>query len=247
MLITCPSCASAYDLPADRIGASGRKVRCASCRESWFVASPEDNPRAPLPSLEPEPLAEIVARPLPPPAPREDPEPKPRGRGGSTRKRPGAGPVASRARSGLLVRIGALALVCGMLPGLLAFREQVVSTLPGTASLYRSVGLPVNLVGLSFAQVRSALSHERETQVLEVSGEIVNDGRVARPVPSLRIVIEGERGEQLYSWTAKAAEGELSVGKSAPFRVRLTAPPSDARRVEVTFRDDHERRGPTAH
>ena len=245
MLITCPSCASAYDLPADRIGASGRKVRCASCRESWFVASPEDNPRAPLPSLEPEPQAEIVARPLPPPPPREDPEPKPRGRGAS-RKRAGGGPTPGRARSGVLARVAGIAVVCGMLPGLLAFREKVVSALPGTASLYRSVGLPVNLVGLSFANVRSGLSQERETQVLEVSGEIVNDGRVARPVPSLRIVIEGERGEQLYSWTAKAAEGELSVGKSAPFRVRLTAPPPDARRVEVTFREDRERRSAAA-
>ncbi|WP_203236367.1 zinc-ribbon domain-containing protein, partial [Methylobacterium crusticola] len=46
MLIVCPSCASEYTLDPDRIGPEGRKVRCAACREPWFVARPP-------PALEP--------------------------------------------------------------------------------------------------------------------------------------------------------------------------------------------------
>jgi predicted Zn finger-like uncharacterized protein len=41
MLIVCPSCASEYAIAADRIGPTGRVVRCASCREAWFIP-PED-------------------------------------------------------------------------------------------------------------------------------------------------------------------------------------------------------------
>ncbi|WP_207919248.1 MJ0042-type zinc finger domain-containing protein, partial [Methylobacterium segetis] len=41
MLIVCPACASEYRIEADRVGMEGRSVRCAACREAWFV-SPAD-------------------------------------------------------------------------------------------------------------------------------------------------------------------------------------------------------------
>lgn len=235
MLITCPSCANTYDLPVDRIGPSGRKVRCAACRESWFVASVEDKPAA-MPSLEIEPTesAEIISRPLLEP---EAPAKADHRAGASPRSRGSKVPGRLVSRLRPLGRIAAIAFVVATLPGLLAFREKIVGTLPGTASLYRSIGLPVNLVGLNFAGVRSTMSPEGEAPVLEVTGEIVNDGRMPRPVPLLEITLEGEKGERLYRWSAKAAQGELQVGQSAPFRVRLTSPPPGARSVEVTFRD----------
>ncbi|WP_288582600.1 zinc-ribbon domain-containing protein, partial [uncultured Methylobacterium sp.] len=44
MLIVCPACASEYTLDADKIGPAGRTVRCAACREPWFVAAPAAEP-----------------------------------------------------------------------------------------------------------------------------------------------------------------------------------------------------------
>jgi predicted Zn finger-like uncharacterized protein len=41
MLIVCPSCASRYSIDDDKIGASGRTVRCASCRTGFFVSLAE--------------------------------------------------------------------------------------------------------------------------------------------------------------------------------------------------------------
>ncbi len=41
MLIVCPSCASEYRIDADKVGMEGRSVRCAACRETWFI-SPAD-------------------------------------------------------------------------------------------------------------------------------------------------------------------------------------------------------------
>lgn len=47
MLIVCPTCASQYELDAAKLGPSGRKVRCASCKTSWHVEPEAVFPEAP--------------------------------------------------------------------------------------------------------------------------------------------------------------------------------------------------------
>ncbi len=59
MRLTCPSCASEYDVDAAAIGDRGRMVRCANCDAEWFQA----------------PGAGDIAAAPPPPAPDPSPEP----------------------------------------------------------------------------------------------------------------------------------------------------------------------------
>src|SRR5215207_8862356 len=40
MLIVCPSCASEYTIDPTKLGADGRTVRCALCRNTW-AATPD--------------------------------------------------------------------------------------------------------------------------------------------------------------------------------------------------------------
>ena len=45
MLISCPNCATSYDVSAASLGAEGRSVRCVRCQEVWF-ATPTAAPAA---------------------------------------------------------------------------------------------------------------------------------------------------------------------------------------------------------
>ena len=39
MRITCPSCSSAFEIPANMLGKKGRALKCASCGHSWYQAA----------------------------------------------------------------------------------------------------------------------------------------------------------------------------------------------------------------
>jgi predicted Zn finger-like uncharacterized protein len=71
MLIVCPSCASEYTIDPAKLGPEGRTLRCAICRDTWFVppsGAAETEP-------EPEPAQETGAT-LLPPAPRRKRPPR---------------------------------------------------------------------------------------------------------------------------------------------------------------------------
>ncbi|MCJ8191179.1 zinc-ribbon domain-containing protein [Sphingomicrobium aestuariivivum] len=66
MILTCPACATRYNVKAGAIPPEGRTVRCANCGHKWH-AEPEEAPADAVPAPEP------VASP-PPPPPVTEPE-----------------------------------------------------------------------------------------------------------------------------------------------------------------------------
>jgi predicted Zn finger-like uncharacterized protein len=53
MLIVCPSCASEYTIDPATLGADGRTVRCAVCRDTWFTAPERPEPGSALDTAAP--------------------------------------------------------------------------------------------------------------------------------------------------------------------------------------------------
>jgi len=118
--------------------------------------------------------------------------------------------------------------------GLLAWRADIVRLLPQTASLYAVVGLPVNLRGLSFENLRMFRSEHEGVGVLVVEGSIVNVTKRPVEVPQLRLAMHNDAKHEIYAWTMQPPRSILGPGDALPFRSRLASPPADAR-VQVRF------------
>ncbi|KMO11598.1 zinc-ribbon domain-containing protein [Methylobacterium platani] len=226
MLIVCPACASEYTLDAAKIGPAGRTVRCAACREPWFVAAPPPEPEAALapPGEAVFTAAGTSSDQKAPAAPRR------------------AGPRAGKARAGtgrrrLAVAASALA-ACGVAAAALlpAGRAGLVHAVPRTARLYAAIGLPVNLRGLAFRdvaayQVPDAAGGGR----LVVEGDVVSASGHAVPVPPLSLELRDEHGGVVYRWSAEAPRERLEPEESARFRAELPGASAKGRQVLVRF------------
>ena len=288
MLIVCPTCTTTYQLAPAAIGASGRSVRCANCKNTWF-AEPETT-RLETRAL----VAEPVRPPAPvaPPPPAEDDfdmniggfsvdgvlpaddaaadadsgaftvsdapplvpqDPAETDTATASRFDPGLPDnietlAARRARHSsterkaprstlqrLLSLPMLIVVLLAVLLGALNWRVSVVRQFPQTASLFASLGLPVNLRGLFFQDVKTSNEFQDGVMVLVVEGTIVNLTRNTLEVPRLRFALRNTMGHEVYAWTALPPRTLLGSGDGLPFRTRLASPPADGRDVIVRF------------
>jgi predicted Zn finger-like uncharacterized protein len=238
MLIVCPNCASTYSLTAEQLG-RGRTLRCAQCRHTWFAeassAAPEPAPAEPEPPLQAAPETEAP----PPPA-----SPARRARPPAKAKAKRGLPAMSATSLGTALRpmlrpanLVAVLLAAVLVVGV-AQRRKVVQLLPQTARLFAAIGLPVNLRGVAFADVRSGLVIDKDQTALVVEGEIRNVTRAPVQVASLSLDLRGKEGQTLYSWTAEPPKPVLEPGEAVPFRSRLVSPPADGHDIVVRFAAD---------
>jgi predicted Zn finger-like uncharacterized protein len=128
-----------------------------------------------------------------------------------------------------------LVVGAAILGTLLFGREHVVRTVPDSAGLYESIGLPVNLRGVEFREVKGANEIVDGVVVLVVEGRLVNITGQAVELPRLRLAVRDAGGKEIYTWTATPPTQRLEPGGSVPFRSRLASPPPDGTSVEVRF------------
>jgi predicted Zn finger-like uncharacterized protein len=114
-------------------------------------------------------------------------------------------------------------------------RHEVVRYLPQTASLFAAVGLPVNLRGLSFVDVKVGREEAEGVSVLVVEGNIVSSSNKPVEVPRIRFAVRNSTGQEIYAWTALPARSILAPQETLPFKSRLASPPADATDVLVRF------------
>jgi predicted Zn finger-like uncharacterized protein len=118
---------------------------------------------------------------------------------------------------------------------LIGWRSDVVRLLPQTASLYATIGMPVNLRGLAFENIKIGKEVLDGVSVLVVEGSIVNVAAKSAEVPRLRLSVRNESKNEIYAWTTLPTRSILAPGETLPFRSRLASPPAEARDVLLRF------------
>lgn len=138
----------------------------------------------------------------------------------------------NRPRIPLPLAIVALVTLCG---ALLGWRKDIVRHAPQLASFYSAIGLPVNLRGLAFADLKIGNEIHDGVPVLVVEGMIVSTISMPVDVPRLRFALRNATGAEVYAWTAQPSQPVLGAFETMPFRSRLASPPAEGHDIQVRF------------
>lgn len=219
MLIVCPSCLSAYRMPAAAVRRTPAAVRCAECgnifepveMQSVLATVPSDDPGSMIAGSAPALPAQRTVRSLPQSARRS--------------------PTRWRALPAVL----AAALTVALLSFACLERDRLVQLLPETAPVFAALHLPV--AGLQLGRVETALGDEGPVKVLTLETSITNTRSTDVRLPNVKIVVRDDTEQSLYSWTAPAPRERLGPGEAVAFRSRLVSPPPNGHDLVVSFAD----------
>ncbi len=223
MIVSCPSCATRYDMPASRIAAEGTMIKCAACGQSWLEGHAIDvtsNPPANVPAVIDrfEPDAEI----------RRLVEASRTARDNFAVKR------HQRQRRMAAWAAFATALVAPLIMAM-AFPEAVVRAAPATISAYRALGRDINIYGIDLRRIEMQHMVVDGARVLAVKGEIANISGRDRKIPSLRFGLSDEANAEVYKWTLDSGARPLRPGEVTSFVTRVASPPETARNLQIRF------------
>ena len=221
MIVSCPSCATRYDLPEQSLGHDGAAIRCRACGHRWVEA------RA---------VQVIDVSPMPV-APRAHESEREVERLVAASQAARDAFLLNRRRKAAENRAWACFVAAMLLPvALLAlFPETVVRAAPAAARLYEKAGVKVNIYGLEVRKVTQEHMIVDGVRLLTIKGEIVNVSDADRKIPALRFGLQtNERGE-VYAWTLDSAVRPLRPGETTIFSTRVASPPEAARKVEIRF------------
>lgn len=238
MVITCPECGTSYRTDSGSIGSNGRTVRCAKCKETWFVPSPgigSADARALDEDLLPE--ADTVER-ITPPAPV-----------GPATSVPAAAPsadvllrdaadaqrLAARKRTIRIIWITAALLALAAIVVAVLNRQEIVNRQPKAATLYNAVGFTVRAGGLEIDPPTARTSLVDGRPVIRVDGAVRNLSRDTKTVPLIELTLHDRSGEALVQWFVEPEQAQLAGRARLPFSTEYADPPTDATGLRYRF------------
>ncbi|MBX3560593.1 MAG: zinc-ribbon domain-containing protein [Sphingomonas sp.] len=224
MILSCPSCQTRYVVPDSAIGPAGRKVRCASCRHSWFQEpAPLDLAAAPAATIGAPPRAQQEPAPWPEAA-AAAPEPIMRDADvEDSFTRPRRNPARKWTVAAMIVAI----LMTGAVFAIQYF---------GLPEIGQRIGLPVqagDALGLEGEVDRRQLASGNE--LLEVRGTITNRTDEVQRVPQIRAELKDAQDRVVYSWSIAPPVRELQARGAVTFNSANVDVPRGGRRLSLTF------------
>jgi predicted Zn finger-like uncharacterized protein len=262
MQIVCPNCQTSYGVTLAALGAAGRNVRCAKCKQVWH-ARPEEarHPEAVSPAEsagsephdEAAPAAESWSESEAPHV--ESPSLAP-GASAETESDWSAevhrsevadddGEPRTRRMSFKPGRFSlprphfslsaGIAAMAALIAALIIWRTDVVRLLPQTAAFFRLAGINVNLRNLTISDVHVSTETVNGAPVTVIEGSVSATGVKPLEIPRLRFVVRDADGAPVYAWNTVLEQTTINPGDKVPFRSRLASPPPNAYDLIVRF------------
>lgn len=224
MIVSCPSCATRYDLPNSHFAAEGTMIKCAGCGHSWLEARAIEAPSYSARNL-PAVVEHDVA-----------PDDEIRRLVEASREAQDSFAAKRKERRKRLAAWAAFAVVAvSPLAMAMTFPEQVVRIAPASVSAFNAVGRDINIYGLDVRRVEMQHILQNGTRVLTIKGEIANITGGERKIPSLRFGLRDGSGKEVYQWTLDSGARPLRAGESTSFVTRVASPPETAKDVQIRF------------
>lgn len=248
LILTCPQCATRYVAKPEGFKPPGRNVRCSKCDHMWYqeVAAPESY----------ETLYDLYEGEGGTRTANRNHLPFEHDRGGhheekqrrsffrrnKSRQRASLeDDIASfrpyarerRSRSGLFTAFVAVAVLGSLATGLVLFGPLIKDKVPSLSGVLNV--LPKPSVGNEFNFENTAYSRvmEQGQDVLIVSGEIINNGEEAVPMPTIRAILRDAEDQQVDEWLFTPRGNTLEPGEARYFESRRYDPPLSAYRLHL--------------
>ena len=245
MILSCPACRTRYVVPDAAVGPTGRQVRCAACRHSWFQEAAEydlveraENAAEPVgETLESSAQQNVaIAPPLPVAPVREQPVEPLADESAATADdydpyapEPPFRRRRNPARFWTTIAI-AIAVLAASIGGAIAYYgPSRIMGLFGLGSGEFDIPL------LIMPRMLEPRTQANGNVLLPVSGRIVNPTDTVQSVPDILVEIRDAQQRVVYSWTIPRPAPTIAARGSVSFESATVNPPKSGVKLKFVF------------